>query len=91
MKTDASDEFIYRMRCEWEKKFKDKDFKGTVDFSDDKELNKKFKRSCGRFFKNPEKYWGTKSTAVLKIEKKKNKKEVNYHIEGIKNKKLKKE
>ena len=72
------------MRCEYEKKFTENNFKGTIDFTEDKELKKKFKRSLGRFFKNPEKNWGPKSTAILKINKKKDNKD-----DEDKNKKIK--
>ncbi len=75
-KTNAPHEFLMEMRDDWEKQDKNKDYKGKIDFSIDKELKKKFRKRPPRFLPNPEKYWGPKSSATMHRHNPKNKNNV---------------
>ena len=70
IKTDASNEFLNKMRIEWEKSQVDKNYKSQIDFSEDKKINKLIKRKVARFLPNPEKNWGPKSMASIKLKPK---------------------
>ena len=58
------------MRIEWEKSYSNNEYKSSIDFSEDKEINKKMKRKVARFLPNPERNWGPKSMASIKLKPK---------------------
>ena len=70
IKTDAPDDFMNKMRVEWEKSKLNQEYKSDIDFSEDKEISKKMKRKIARFLPNPERNWGPKSMASIKLKPK---------------------
>ena len=72
IKTDAPYKFMMEMLAEWKKKDSDKDYKGSIDFSDNQDVKQMLKGYPARFLPNPEKNWGPKAAAKITLEKREN-------------------
>ena len=70
IKTDAPFEFLRKIYNEWWLLENDPDFKGEISFTVDPEIKKMIKEYPPRFLPNPEKNWGPKSAAIIKLDKK---------------------